>query len=325
MPQGHLTVRERETIARLLDRGLSQADIARQLRRDPSTISRELRRNARGNGQYSAIAAQAKAACRRRHAKHPWKFNHAGLKEFVIEKLRMRWSPEQIAGTLQKLKEPGMRISAQTIYQWLRENRHQGGKLYLMLRQSRKKRRKRYGTGTRRPIIAGRKPISMRPAQVNSRQQSGHWESDTIEGRKGTGYLVTHVERTTGYLVAGWLPDKKSSTLNQASCRVFGDLKQSWVRTLTTDNGTEFAGHQELERALRCRIYFSDPHSPWQRGQCENTNGLLRQYFPKGSDFRKLTPTQIQAAVDELNGRPRKKYQYQSPASLLSRSRAFQI
>lgn len=325
MPHTHLTPDERESIAHLRKLGCSCAEIGRQLKRHPTTIARELRRNTRSSGKYFACTATHLAAKRRRQARHSWKLNCPVLKQYVLEKLQLKWSPEQIAGQLQHNDQHlELAISHETIYRWIKQNKSQGGKVYLSLRQGRKKRRKRYGTGVRRPSIPDRKSIAARPACVQYRQQSGHWESDTVEGRKGTGFLVTHVERTTGYAVAVWMPDKKSQTLNERSFEAFGGVKRSKIKTLTTDNGTEFSGFKTLEKRLNCRVYFADPHSPWQRGQNENTNGLFRQYFPKGMDFSKLSREQVQAAVDEINRRPRKKYQYQSPHDLMSQNRAFQ-
>ncbi|WP_013630000.1 IS30 family transposase [Rubinisphaera brasiliensis] len=319
MPYVHLTAEERETIARLNHDGISQAGIAAVLKRAPSTISRELTRNRDFRNQYSAITADRKARRRRRICRVSWKFDYGPLKTFVIEKLKCKWSPEQIAGQLARLfpDDCRMQVSHETIYAWLRSHRKHGGDVWKNLRQARKKRRKRYGTGPSRRSIPGRKPIEQRPVAAENRSRLGHWESDTIEGKKGTGYLVTHVERKTGYVVVGRLEDKQSETLNVGTRRAFENIPSPLIRTLTTDNGSEFSGHKQLEEALGCAIYFAAPRSPWQRGQNENTNGLLRQYFPKGSDFRKLEAVQIAKAVEELNQRPRKKYQFKSPHELL--------
>jgi len=325
MPFNHLTAEERETIAQMKALGHPRSEIASELQRDPSTISRELRHNADAAGKYSAIKADRKARRRRQTCKLPWKFHHAPLKEFVLDKLKQKWSPEQIAGQLQLTRDPRMQVSVETIYAWIKANKKQGGQVYLLLRQSKKKRRRRYGTGVSRRPDPTKKPMEQRPVSAQNRSRTGHWESDTIEGRKGTGYLVTHVERKTGFLVASYLPNKKAETLNAASVRAFEGLPSALVRTLTTDNGSEFSGHRDLEQLLACSIYFAPARQPWQRGQNENTNGLLRQYFPKGSDFRKLTTEEIQAAVAELNHRPRKKYQFKSPHELLmSKTRALQ-
>ena len=268
-------------------------------------------------GKNSAIKADRKASRRRHTCKLPWKFNYAPLKEFVLGKLRLKWSPEQIAGQLWLIRSPRMQVSVETIYAWIKANRRQGGQVYRLLRQSRRIRRRRFGTGVSRRSDSIKKPMEQRPASAHNRSRLGHWESDTMEGRKGTGYLVTHVERKTGFLVASYLPDKKAATLNATSVRAFKGLPSSLVRTLTTDNGSEFSGHRDLERLLGCSVYFAPARQPWQRGQNENLNGLLRQYFPKGSDFHKLAEEEVQAAVAELNHRPRKKYQFKSPHELL--------
>lgn len=224
---------------------------------------------------------------------------------------------------LQLNRDLRMQVSVETIYAWIKANRKQGGQVYGLLRQSTKKRRRRYGTGVSRRSDPTKKPMEQRPVSAHNRSRLGHWESDTIEGQKGTGYLVTHVERKTGFLVASYLPNKKAETLNATSVRAFKDLPSSLIRTLTTDNGSEFSGHRELEQLLSCSVYFTPARQPRQRGQNENTNGLLRQYFPKGSDFRKLTEEEVQIAVAELNHRPRKKYQFKSPHELLmSKTRA---
>lgn len=319
MSHKHLTIEEREVIAEMKYAGIRNADIARKLDRNPSTISRELKRNQNPRQQYSASKADRKSKRRRKENKWPWKLHCNPLSEFVINKLKEEWSPEQISGQLQKQfpNDPRMQVSVESIYVWIRGNKSAGGTLYKHLRQASKKRRKRYGTGKTRGQIANRKPIQQRPVSANNRSRYGHWESDTVEGKKGTGYLVTHVERKTGYLVASYLPDKKAATLNRKTVRAFLTIPSQLIRTLTTDNGKEFAGHESLEKSLECSIYFADPHSPWQRGQNENTNGLLRQYFPKGSDFSKLTSEQIRQAVSSLNNRPRKKYQFKTPHELL--------
>ncbi len=319
MSHKHLTIEEREVIAEMIFAGYKKVEIAKQLNRSPSTVGRELKRNQDSRKKYSASKADRKSKRRRKEGKLPWRLDYGPLKEFVIDKLKEKWSPEQIAGQLPILfpANKKMRISIESIYAWIRGNKSVGGPMYKHLRQARKKRRKRYGTGESRGQIANRKLLQQRPGSANNRTRFGHWESDTVEGKKGTGYLVTHVERKTGYLVASYLPDKKSETLNSETVRAFSTIPSELVRTLTTDNGKEFAGHESLEKSLQCSIYFADPHSPWQRGQNENTNGLLRQYFPKGSDFSKLSSQQLRQAISALNNRPRKKYQFKTPHELL--------
>jgi IS30 family transposase len=320
MSHQQLTITEREVIAEMKFAGHKNCEIAAKLSRSPSTISRELKRNLNSRQKYSASQADRKSKRRRKESKLPWKLHCGPLREFVIDKLRKDWSPEQIAGQLPKLfpSDKKMRVSIESIYVWVRGNKSIGGTLYKHLRRSGKKRRKRYGSGGVRGQIANRKSIDQRPVSANNRSRFGHWESDTVEGKKGTGYLVTHVERKTGFLIASYLPDKKSETLNAESVQAFSTIPSELTRTLTTDNGKEFAGHESLEKSLACSIYFADPYSPWQRGQNENTNGLLRQYFPKGSDFSKLTCEQVRQAVCSLNHRPRKKYQFKTPHELLN-------
>ena len=319
MSHQQLTINEREVIAEMKFAGHNNCQIAARLSRSPSTISRELKRNLNCYQKYSASQADRISKRRRKESKLPWKLHCGPLREFVIDKLREDWSPEQIAGQLPNLfpNDKNMRVSIESIYVWIRGNKSIGGTMYKHLRQSNKKRRKRYGSGGVRGQVVNRKSIDQRPESANNRSRYGHWESDTVEGKKGTGYLVTHVERKTGFLIASYLPDKKSETLNVESVRAFSRIPSQLIRTLTTDNGKEFAGHESLEKRLECSIYFADPYSPWQRGQNENTNGLLRQYFPKGSDFSKLTRDQIAQAVSLLNHRPRKKHQYKTPHELL--------
>lgn len=328
MPYTHLTADERESVVHFRSLGQSFSWIGRHLGRDRTTISREFKRNCDAAGKYSAIKADRKARHRRHTCRLSWKLDYAPLKNFVLEKIQLKWSPEQISGQLPQLfpADARMRVSVTTIYTWILANKKQGGMVYRSLRQSSKKRRKRYGTGLSRTPIAGRKSIEQRPLGAKNRTRLGHWESDTVEGRKGTGYLVTHVERKTGYVVVGLMKDKQAATLNAGTLEAFHGIPCELIRTLTTDNGTEFSGHRLLEKELACSIYFAAPRSPWQRGQNENTNGLLRQYFPKGSDFSKLTNSQIAQAVEELNHRPRKKYNYQSPHDLfMPKIRALQI
>jgi len=321
MPYHQLTIPERELLAKMHFAGHSLREIARTLQRSPSTLSRELRRHRAPSGTYSAHIAQRRAEHRRRSAKSPAKLLHAPLREYVLGRLREFWSPEQIAGRLPRdyPHDPAMRLSHETLYRWIAENRRQGGQVHRYLRQASRKRRKRYGSAARGVRLSQRTPLSLRPASVNARRRFGHWESDTVEGGKGTGFVVTHVERKSGYVVVAGLPDKRAPTLNAHTLTAFAHLPPGAVRSLTCDNGGEFAGHEELERSLGCRVYFADPYAAWQRGQNENTNGLLRQYFPKGRDFRTLSASEIARAAMDLNHRPRKKHQFRTPHELLEK------
>jgi len=233
----------------------------------------------------------------------------------VKSKLNSDWSPEEIVGRLliDYPDNPQMRISTETIYQWIYSDASQGGDLYRHLRRGHKKRRKqrRYGSG--RFLIPGRISIALRPEAVDKRERFGDWEGDTVEGRKGSGGIVTYVERKSRYLVASKLSDKTAATLTNQSARAFMRIPKTMRKTITVDNGKEFSQFKILEKKTGHCIYFADPYSAWQRGLNENTNGLLRQYFPKGIDFRKIEKQDVAFAVKMLNHRPRKCLNYQTP------------
>ena len=206
-----------------------------------------------------------------------------------------------------------MRVSHETIYRWIYLDASRGGTLYHHLRRRRKKRRRqgRYGSGRR--FIPGRISISERPSIVDTRERFGDWEGDTMEGKKSTGYMATHVERKSRYLIAAKLTNKTAESLTLQSIKSFQRIPKRMRQTLTVDNGKEFAPFKELEDKTGLTVYFADPYSAWQRGTNENTNGLLRQYFPKGTDFKRITEECIAFAVKKLNHRPRKCLGYQSP------------
>jgi len=257
----------------------------------------------------------------------------------VKRKIRADWSPEEIACRLwvdypnndcmrisHELKAKRdrliqvdypnndcMRISLETIYQWIYLDAGQGGELYTHLRRHHKKRRKqkRYGSG--HGLIPGRVSISERPKIVDHRERFGDWEGDTVEGAKGSGGIASHVERKSRYLIAAKLPDKTASTLTSESTKAFWRVPKVMRKTLTVDNGKEFSQFKKLEEKTGLTIYFADPYAAWQRGLNENTNGLLRQYFPKGMNFMKVTDKNLALAVKKLNHRPRKCLNYQTP------------
>ncbi|WP_167495883.1 IS30 family transposase [Desulfosediminicola ganghwensis] len=205
-----------------------------------------------------------------------------------------------------------MRISHESIYRWIYLEANSGGQLHRNLRRGRKKRRrqKRYGSGRR---FSDRKCITQRPPIVESRQRLGDWEGDTMEGQKSSGLIVTLVERKSRYLVATKLQDKQAARLAKQTTNALSHIPRKARKTLTVDNGTEFAQYKLLEKNACLDVYFAKPHAPWQRGANENTNGLLRQYFPKGSDFRSITEVEIAKAVKRINHRPRKCLNYQTP------------
>jgi IS30 family transposase len=317
MPYTHLTQQERYVISHLDCAGFSLREIARRINRHHATVSRELKRN---GPQYDCTIywydwTHPKALSRRHQARHYRRRSNQRLVKYVERKLKADWSPEVIAARL-KADHPDdekMRVSHETIYRWVYLDANEGGTLYRHLRRGRKKRRrqKRYGSGRR--FIAGRVSIAERPAIVDSRERFGDWEGDTIEGKKTTGIIATHVERKSRYLVAAKLADKKAASLTLQSSRAFWRIPKKMRQTLTVDNGKEFSRFKELQIKTGLTVYFADPYAAWQRGTNENTNGLLRQYFPKGTDFRKVTQQNLALVVKKLNHRPRKCLSYQSP------------
>jgi transposase, IS30 family len=325
MPYHHFTVKEHYIIAHLTIAGYSQREIGRRLGRHHTSIGREIKRNRPTYAEdavYWHDAAESYAKARLRKPRHRRR-QHERLVSYVTSKLRHDWSPETIAGRM-KVDHPddnSMRICHETIYRWIYQASCNKGDLYRHLRRGHKHRRrqKRYGTGRR--FIPGRVSIDARPSVVDRRERFGDWEGDTLEGKKGTGHLATHVERKCRYLIAAKLNDKKASTMTTQSIALFRTIPQGFRHTLTVDNGREFTQFKEIQNKTGLAIYFVDPYAAWQRGTNENTNGLLRYYFPKGTDFRKISSKSIALVVDKLNNRPRKCLNYQTPHEVFHQDR----
>jgi IS30 family transposase len=318
MPYQHFTLEEREIIAASLVRDESCSQIARELDRHRSSVSAEIERNSI-NGSYSPSKAQALADDRRRESKRPWKMKEPKIAKYVKGHLKRQWSPEQIAGRMkdENPKRPQMRISHETIYGWIREDKRHGGKWFKQLRQGKRKRRKRYVTSENRGKIKGRVDIEQRPKVVEEKQRLGDWEGDTVEGAKGSGYLTTMVERKSQYLMLGHSKTKQAGAIRRVITHSFRRHGALPCETVTLDNGKEFAEHKQLAESLGGDIYFAKPYHSWERGLNENTNGLLRQYFPKGMDFRKITSYQLKKVERELNARPRKTLSYRTPQEVM--------
>ena len=318
MPYCHLRLEERYVIYHLKVFGLSHREIGRRLGRHHTTIGREVSRNGpRYGGVYYHENAQRHADARWRVARHHRRRAHGRLYRYVVRRLQRDWSPEQIAGRLMRdhPTDPLMRISPETIYRWAYREAAADGTLFLHLRRRHKKRRKQ-GRGAR-GLIPQRVGIDQRPAIAELRQRLGDWEGDTVEGGKGRGALVSLVERRSRYLLAARLPDKTAETLATQTVRAFRRIPTRWRHTLTLDNGKEFARFKRIEAATGLTVYFADPHAPWQRGTNENTNGLIRQYFPKGCDFNKVSQKDLAKVTAKLNHRPRKCLDYQTPHEVL--------
>jgi IS30 family transposase len=242
---------------------------------------------------------------------------------YVEQGLRAERSPDVINARLKMeySDDIKMRVSIETIYRWVYRDAHQGGPLFSCLCRCHKKRRRqrRYGAG--RGLIPGRIGIDERPDLVASRQRFGDWEGDTVEGAKGSGNITTHVERKSRYLIAAKLTDKTAAATATAVTAAFRRIPEALRHTLTLDNGKEFARFSDIEKGTGLVVYFADPYSAWQRGTNENTNGLLRRYFPKGSGFRDIADETLASVVKKLNHRPRKCLGYRTPHEVFQEAR----
>jgi len=301
-----LTSEQRYQISALKEIGHSQTEIANELEVHKSSISRELSRN-KGERGYRPKQASEKAQERRAQTT-PGKRILAETWEVVAEKVRQDWSPEQVSGWL---KQQAIHVSPEWIYQHILADQRAGGDLHTHLRQH-GKRRKRYGKYDRRGKLPNRVSIEERPPIVEQRERLGDWEVDTLVGKGHRGALVSLVERKSRYTLLQPVPQRFANLVADATIALlqpFADL----VHTITGDNGKEFAEHLRIAETLKANFYFAHPYSAWERGTNENTNGLLRQYFPKKTDFSIVTPSETKLAVAKLNQRPRKCLDFKSP------------
>ena len=310
-----ITFAERYTLGLLRRRGESAAAIARVLGRHRSTIGREVRRNrAASDGTYRPPLADWYARGRRSRARRNRRFSAAELQR-VRALLEQQWSPEQVAGWLRR--QGLLWISHETIYRYIWADKRQGGQLYTHLRGARKQRRKRYGRYDSRGRVAGKRPITARPAVVERRTQVGHWETDTVLG-PGRACILSLVERKTGYVVLGQLRARTTAEVNRRATQLIRAQRHP-VHTITADNGTEFHDYPAIERATGTRFYFATPHHAWERGTNENTNGLLRQYLPKRRSMASLTQDDCERIAGTLNRRPCKRLGYRTPEECYAR------
>lgn len=317
-----LTLAEREEISRAMAEGQSIRSIAAQLGRAPSTVSRELSRNG-GRAEYRASEADRAAWDRALRPKCCKLAEDRALAKLVTEKLRLLWSPEQIAGWLKSVHpyDESSRVSHETIYRSLFIQARGALKKELLehLRRTRGMRRSRHYTQKTaiHGQIADAVSISERPASVEDRAVPGHWEGDLVFG-SGNSQIATLVERQTRYAMLVKLDGKDSQTVVKALIKSARKLPQELYKSLTWDRGTEMHAHKQFTMATDVQVYFCDPQSPWQRGSNENTNGLLRQYMPKGMDLSTLSQLQLNAIARQLNERPRKTLGFQTPAEKFS-------
>jgi transposase, IS30 family len=312
-----LTQDERYVMARLLHQGHSYRSVALILDRAVSTISREHRRNAATHdGRYRAEKAHQYALARRRRNR---KGSQYGLEEWaeVARLLRCKWSPGQIAGRRRRLRQATM--SKESIYRYVRRDRRAGGQLWRELRILSKYGRKRRGSPATRGRLLGKRHISERPAVVERRRQIGHWEGDTVMGADQRHCVLTLVERVTGYLVMKKLVARTKQQAANALKQALREIERE-VRTITLDNGTEFHDYERVEEVHAVKFYFATPYHSWERGTNENTNGLIRQYMPKGMCMRYITQADCDRIAAEINDRPRLRLGFRTPSEAFARS-----
>jgi IS30 family transposase len=309
----HLNREDRIILASLLKAGHTQKYISIQLNKDPSTISRELSRNKDSEEKYLPGYANTKTKERR------WSANQASrkitvnskLEEYIIKKLKKYWSPEQISGRLAREKKMNV-IHHETIYQWIYNKRPEFKKY---LRCKKRKYRRRYGTKIREKQreLAKKKSIDIRPKIVEERSRLGDWEGDTIVGGEKTTGILTYADRKSGYLLADILTKGTAENVKMKTIKRFYTISKRKKLTITYDNGREFSDHETIEVKTKIPIYFAHPYHSWERGTNENTNGLLRQFFPKKMPLANVCQEQVARAVKLINNRPRKRLNYLTP------------
>jgi len=305
-----ITLEERYVIMALKKQRFSIRAIARELRRSPATISREFRRNVRPSGYYTPEVAHSYAVARRKRSRRN---SHFSSEEWTLVEhlVCLDWSPEQVSGWL-RLHQV-LSISHETIYLRLLRDKERGGELWTHLRQATKKRRKRNGSHDSRGRLAGKRHISERPPEVETRETDGHWEIDSIMGDShGRHSALTIVERKTGYLQMGKLIRHCAADAAAKTIELI-ERQRDRFKTITADNGTEFHSYKQTEAATGVEFYFATPHHSWERGTNENTNGLIRQYLPKRRSMAHIAQADLDAIAHTLNTRPRKRLGFRTP------------
>ena len=304
----HFSTDERECLLVMLTKKWTQSEMARELQRSESSISRELRRNRDEKGKYSPAKAADAYKQRRKKCGRPKKLNDPKLKKKVEERLEMKWSPEQIDGRF-RLETGACQISYATIYR-----AYVNGEIHVSKNCFRRKRRPATPHNEeKRGRIHEYPSIHNRPKAAETKSEPGHWEGDTVRGAQRRGALATFADRKTKYLVAQVMKDRKAETLNRHAEIAFSGFPKSRKRTFTVDHGNEFFSYKDFEKRVGTKVFFADPYASWQRGLNENTNGLLRQYYPKGFDFLNLSQSDLDAIVFQLNTRPRKTLGFRTP------------
>ena len=301
-----LTLEKRYGIYTLLKTGHNQSKIAEVVGVHKSTINRELKRNRGGRG-YRPKQANAFAEDRHR-AKVCFRID-GNTWAFVERLICKEWSPEQISGWMKENMD--IAVSHEWIYQYVYKDKLAGGSLYLHLR-CKKKRKKRYGSNDRRGNLINRVSIDERPDIVDGRNRIGDWEADTIIGKAHKQAIVSLTERKSG-LALVYKVDRRTKENTESAMKQLLYSISDQVHTITSDNGKEFGNHEKIAKGLKCNFYFAHAYSSWERGTNENTNGLIRQYFPKNREFRTITDKELIHAMKRLNNRPRKRFGYKTP------------
>ena len=323
-----LTYEQRETIALMMAADATDTAIAAQVGCDKSTVGRERRRNSNAASGYRPGAAQRRAEQRASssHRRPPKLAVPGPLRDYVVAGLKAKWSPQEIAHRIREdhRDQEVMRVCAETIYQSLFLQARGGLKreltTHLRTQRERRKPQARSRNAERRGKLVETISISQRPAEVEDRAVPGHWEGDLIVGRDNGSAIGTLVERSTRFVLLIHLPGRRTAQeFHDAIVPTINTLPAALKRSLTWDNGKEMAMHRQISMATDMQIYFADPHSPWQRGSNENTNGLLRQYFPKGINLRHFDPEHLATVARQLNGRPRKTLDWHTPAEALNK------
>jgi len=317
MTYRQITSGQRYMLAALRMQGLRDSEIARHLGCHRSTVGRELKRNCSiSDGRYRASKAQELTNGRRSRSRRNQQFRPHDFEQ-VNDMLQQRWSPEQIAGRL--AREMTLSISHETIYRHVWRDKKAGGNLYVHLRCAQKKRRKRYGHYDSRGRLAGKRHISQRPPSVEARNELGHWEADTVMGKGSKDCVLSLVERKSGLVIIGKLPSRTTESVNARATQVIRTNPGPFT-TITADNGTEFHDYAAIEKATGATFFFATPYHSWERGTNENTNGLIRQYLPKGTSMTGLTQRQCNEIAYQLNTRPRKRHAYKTPLEVFNES-----
>lgn len=307
-----LTMGQRYQIDALKKEGLSQRAIAKNIGVHHSTISREFKRNSHEDGGYDPLSASVSARLRYQYKSKNRRMTKRHI-SFIRKHVKKGWSPEQISGRM--FLEGLASISHETVYQYIYQDQRSGGKLYLHLRHRDKRYTRRTASHRSRGQIKDRVSIDERPLIVEEKSRIGDWEVDTIIGRYHHQGIVTLVDRHSKFTLMKKVPSKHAEPVKQAIIDLLRPVKAHTL-TITSDNGKEFAYHKEVSRALETDFYFADPYQSWQRGLNEHTNGLIREYFPKKTEFQDITDRQVVEVQDKLNHRPRKVLGYRTPAEV---------